>query len=65
MKSLVDDKYVEEFKALLSKPGRQENAIQAFLEQHTIISKFPIGERIADYAYLTKSLEIVAVQRYR
>lgn len=72
MKSLVDDEYIEEFKALLSKPGRQENAIQAFLEQHTtflptpgllnhrlhlnsVISKFPIGDRIADYAYLTKS----------
>ncbi|MDK1389651.1 DUF4263 domain-containing protein [Sinorhizobium sp. 8-89] len=72
MKSLIEDKYIEEFKVLLSKPGRQENAIQAFLEQHTtflptpgllnhrlhlnsIISKFPIGERVADYAYLTKS----------
>jgi hypothetical protein len=72
MKAAIKRKHIEEFKALLSRSGRQENAIQAFLEKHTafvptpgllnhrlhlncIISKFPIGDRIADYAYLTKS----------
>ncbi|GEM_PF-6186451 len=35
MKAAIDQKHIEEFKALLSMSGRQENAIQAFLEKHT------------------------------
>lgn len=72
MKTVINEEHIEEFKGLLSMPGRQENAIQAFLEKRTaflptpgllnhrlhlnsVISKLPIGDRIADYAYLTKS----------
>lgn len=63
---------LEAFRGILDRPGKQENAIQAFIEKHTqfmltpgllnhrlhlncIISKFPIGNRKVDYAYLTKS----------
>jgi len=72
MQAAIKEEHIKECKMLLSMPGRQENAIQAFLEKHTaflptpglpnhrlhlnsIISKLPIGDRIADYAYLTKS----------
>jgi len=63
---------IKEFEKLLAGPRRKENAIQAFLENHTkfiptpgllnhglhlnsVISKLPIGARITDFAYLTKS----------
>lgn len=43
--------YLEEHTALMLTPG----LLNHLLHLNCVISKFPFGERIADYAYLTKS----------